>query len=112
ACFLARRRTHAASEFGKVVGRMQALDRVLPAPAINQVVPIGNDVAERATLVAEGDPAIHAARSLRAKLVFGHLEVIFAPILQALLDGTPRWRLAFDLHEARYLSHRTPIVSI
>src|ERR1700688_771852 len=86
---------------------MQTVDRVLPAPAINQIVPIGNDVAERATLVAEGDPAIHASRSLRAKLVLGHLEVILAPVLQALLDRTPRRRFPFDLHEARYLAHLT-----
>ena len=96
------RGTYAAGKFGKIVGPMEAVDRVLPAPAIDQIVPIGNYVAERAALVAEGDSAIHATRALRAKLVLGHLEVILAPILQALLDGPPRRRFPLDLHEARY----------
>ena len=73
--------TDAAGELGKIVGRMQAIDRLAPASAINQIVPVGNDVAERAALVAEGDAAIHAARALRAQLVLGHLEIVLAPVL-------------------------------
>ena len=101
-----RRRAHTSRELWKIVGRMQAVDRLAPSAAVNQIVPIRNDVAERATLVAEGNPAIHAAGALRAQLVFGHLEIEFAPILQALADRTPRRNLAFDLHEAGNLAHR------
>jgi hypothetical protein len=103
--FFARRRTYAAGEFGKVVGRMQAVDRLLPAPAIDQVVPVRDDVAERAALVAEGDAAIHASRPLRAQLVLGHLEIVLAPILQPLGDRAPCRCLALDLHESGYLAH-------
>src|SRR5262249_16587751 len=102
--------THAAGEFREVVGRMQPVDRFLPAPAIHEVVPVRDDIPERATLVAEGNSAIHAARTLRAQLVFGHLELVLAPVVQALRDRTPPRQLAIDLHEARYLSHRSLIL--
>src|SRR5262249_19213119 len=101
----ARRRAYAAGELREIVGRMQALDGFLPAPAIHQVVPVRDDVAERTALVAERDAAIHASRPLRAKLVLGQLEIILAPILQALGDRTPRRRLALDLHESGYFAH-------
>src|SRR5216683_3179674 len=60
----ARRGAYAAGEFGKVVGPMETVDRLAPVAAINQIVPIGNYVPERAALVAEGDAAIHTARAL------------------------------------------------
>src|ERR1700747_3332705 len=84
---------------------MQTVDRLLPAPAIDQVVPVRDDVAERAALVAEGDAAIHASRPLRAQLVLGHLEIVLAPVLQPLGHRAPRRRLALDLHESGYLAH-------
>src|SRR5262249_51405335 len=61
---LARRGTDAPGELREVVGRVQALDRVTPAAAIDEIVPVRDDVPERATLVAEGDAAVHAARPL------------------------------------------------
>ncbi len=36
------------------------------SPALHQVVPLGDEVAERTALVAEGDAAVHAARPLLA----------------------------------------------
>src|SRR5258708_27313228 len=84
---------------------MQAVDRLLPAPAIDQVVPVRDDVAERAALVAEGDAAIHASRPLRAQLVLRHLEIVLAPVLQSLAHRAPCRRLALDLHESRYFAH-------
>ena len=62
---LARRRADAAGELREVVRRVQALDRLAPAVAVHEVVPVGDDVPERAALVAERDAAIHAARALR-----------------------------------------------
>ena len=38
----------------------------LPAAAVHQIVPVGNEVVQRAAGVAEGHAAIHAARALRA----------------------------------------------
>ncbi len=85
----ARRRADAAGEFRKIVGRVQHANGFAPAAAIHQVVPVGNDVGERAAGVAEGHAAIHAAGALRAELVFGKVEIDLEPVVDALGDRTP-----------------------
>ena len=52
----ARRGAEAAGELGKVVRRVQPIDRGLPAIAVDEVVPVGNQVAERAALWQNGMP--------------------------------------------------------
>ena len=64
ACGLARRRAQAAGELREVVRPVQLLDRLLPAVAIDEVVPVRDQVPERAAVVAERDAALHAARPL------------------------------------------------
>jgi hypothetical protein len=61
---LARGRAQAARELREIVGRVQPVDRVAPMLAVHQVVPVGDDVAERTALVAERDATVHAARGL------------------------------------------------
>ena len=61
---LARRRTQASGELGEVVRRVQPVDRRAPAIAVDEIVPVGNQVAERAALMAERNAAVHAARRL------------------------------------------------
>ena len=63
---LARRRAQPAGELGEVVGGVQPLDRVVPVVAVDEVVPVGDQVAERAAVVAERDAAVHAAAGLLA----------------------------------------------
>jgi hypothetical protein len=46
---------------------MKPLERVSPLPAVHEVVEVRNDVPERAALMAEGDPTVHAARALLAE---------------------------------------------
>ena len=58
-----------AGELREVVGGVQAVDGLAPLVAVDEVVPVGDEVAERAALVAEGDAAVHAARALLAQLV-------------------------------------------
>ena len=65
---LARRRAQAAGELGEVVRRVQLADRVLPAVAVDEVVPVRDQVAQRAAVVAERHAAVHAARALVAQL--------------------------------------------
>src|SRR5207247_4939698 len=48
---LAGRGTDAAGELGEVVGRVQTGDRLAPAAAVHEVVPLGADVPARAPLV-------------------------------------------------------------
>ncbi len=71
----ARRGADAAGELGKIVGLVQAFQRLVPEAAINQIVPLRDQVVDRAAGghaadqragVAEGDAAIHAARALLA----------------------------------------------
>ena len=51
--FLARRRADTTGEFGEVVGRVQHLHGFAPLVAVNEVVPVGNDVVDRAAGVAD-----------------------------------------------------------
>src|SRR5207237_3451192 len=76
-----------------------------PAIAIDEVVPVGDQVAERAAGVAERHAAVHAARALLLQL--GHrqqhdelLEVLDALVLGALARVDP-----LDLQEAAELTH-------
>ena len=92
--FFAGRRADAAGEFRKVVGLEQHLQRIVPAVFVDQVIPLGNDVAQRTAVVAEGNAAVHAARALGAELVFGELEVDLLPIENAQLDRPPRGQFA------------------
>src|SRR5690606_4973236 len=46
--FLARRRADATGELREVVGLEQLQQRLVPPVAVDQVIPLGNDVAQRA----------------------------------------------------------------
>src|SRR5437588_3031427 len=76
---LARGRTNAAREFGEIVGRVELTHCFLPAAAIHQIVPVRNQIADRAAGLAERHTAIHAACALAAKLVLGKIEIDFKP---------------------------------
>ena len=65
---LARRRAHAPGHLGEVVRRVEAPRRLVDAAPVHEVVPLRDEVPERAALVAERDAAVHAARRLRADL--------------------------------------------
>ena len=65
---LAGGRADTARELGKVVGRVQHLQGILPVALVHQVVPVRNDVVDRAALVTEGNAAIHAACALLSEL--------------------------------------------
>ncbi len=64
--FLAGRRADPAGELGEVIGRVQYADRAPPLAFPHQVVPVGDEVVDRAALVTERNAAVHAARALRA----------------------------------------------
>jgi hypothetical protein len=66
----------AAGELGEVVGLVQALERFLPATAVDEVVPLRDEVVDGAAAghagddvpgVAERRAAVHAARALGAR---------------------------------------------
>src|SRR3990172_9147191 len=98
-----------AGEVREVVGGVQPLDRLPPVAAIYEVVPVGDDVVERAALVTEGDAAVHTTGGLLLEMVFGDLLVALQPVVDALLHGAARGRLPPELHEAAWFSHRRPL---
>ncbi len=65
---LARRRADPAGDLGEVVGGVQQLGGLFEVTAIHQVVPVRDDVVDRAAFVAEGDAAVHAAPALAARV--------------------------------------------
>jgi hypothetical protein len=65
---LAWRGADEARELGEVVRRVELLDGRLPLPGADQVVPVGNQVPQRAAVVAERDPAVHAPSRLLAQI--------------------------------------------
>ena len=95
----------AARELREVVRGVEAVDGLAPAVPVDEVVPVGDQVAERAALVAEGDAAVHAARALLLELVRLEGQVDLLPVVDALADGTPLGCLALDLEEAGDLAH-------
>jgi hypothetical protein len=85
----ARRGADAAGELGKIIRLVQAVERFAPEAAINQIVPFGNQIVDRAAAghaadelagVAERNAAIHAARALFLQVGFGQVEVKFLPV--------------------------------
>src|SRR5262245_57842842 len=84
---------------------MQPLDRSIPSIAIDEIVPVRNQVAERAPLMTERNTAVHAASALRFKLTRRVRQVDLAPVLHALGDRTRRLFLAMDFDEPGRLTH-------
>src|SRR5215210_519277 len=102
---LARGGAEHPREFGKVVGLVQAVYGLPPVLSVDEVVPVGDQVPQGAARVAERHAAVHAARGLALKLIVGHRLVDVAVVLDALLDGPLRGRLASDLEESFGISH-------
>ena len=60
----AGRGTNSSGKFREIVGGVQLADGLFPASAINQIIPVRNEIVDRASGVAERHAAIHAARAL------------------------------------------------
>ena len=86
---LARRRAQRPGELREVVRGVQPLDRLAPLVAVDEVVPLRDEVAQRAALVAERDAAVHAAPGLLLQPVVRELLVDLAPVLEPQVHRTP-----------------------
>src|SRR5690606_29515069 len=60
----ARGRADPAGKLRKVIGGVQYSQRLTPFLPIHQIVPVRNDVVDRASVVAERYAAVHAASTL------------------------------------------------
>ena len=103
--------THAASQgaghrrpvnSGKLLVACRRLDRRLPLVPEDQVVPVGDDVAERAAVVAERDAAVHAPAGLGAEPVGLERLVDLPPVPQPDRDGPARRELAGGTRGSRW----------
>ena len=103
----ARRGAGAAGELGEVVRLVQPIERVLPAALIDEVVPLGNQIVDRAAgrALAERHTAIHAAGTLRAQLRVDRLGEDLEKILRAHERIAVRHRLPFKLFKSCWFTH-------
>ena len=111
---LARRRTDAAGEFRKVVGRVQIARGFFPVALVDEVVEVGDLVVDRAArrarrnrtgAVAIGNAAIHAARGLVAGVLLAQGNDEFAIMLQAIGDGRILAVMPVDFEKTCDLAH-------
>jgi hypothetical protein len=77
---------------------------------VRQVVPVRNDVVQRASGVAERHAAIHAARALRSPFRRKRL-VDLEPVVDPFLHRPPRGHLAAIFHETSDLTHGQHLLS-
>src|SRR4029079_493611 len=108
---VAGRRADAARELGKVVRRVQDVECVFPLLPVDEVVPVGNDVVDRAAALAERNAAVHAARALLRgrRILEGVNELAIVP--HALVDRIGNLRDPLQFHEAGDLPPRFPACS-
>ncbi len=91
---LARGGAESAGELREVVRRVQPLDGVGPVTAPGERVPLRDEVAERAALMAERDSAVHAPTGLSLELAELLLLVDLLPVADAHRDRTAGGELA------------------
>src|SRR5690554_4744257 len=102
---LAGRRADAPGELREVVGRMQILQCLQPLTAIDEVVPVGNLVVDRAAIVAIGDAAIHAAGRLVAGRLVAQRDDEFAAVPDAVGGRLVAAVAALDFEKTCDLAH-------
>ncbi|KAI3478074.1 hypothetical protein L1887_60005 [Cichorium endivia] len=102
---LARSRADTTSEFGEVVGHEETVERILPLALEDEVVPLGNDVGDRATSVtlAEGHTAVHASRRLVLELGLAETSRELLVVLDTLGRRAVVLAQTLVLHEAARL---------
>ena len=106
---LARGRAEPPGELREVVGGVQPLHRFLALVPPDQVIPLGNQVAQRAALVAERDAAVHAAAGLGLEdsLFLGLID--FLPVHDADRNRTAGLGFALTyFQKSAWISHRSP----
>src|SRR5262245_35562832 len=84
---------------------MQPLDRGIPPIAIDEIVPVRNQIAKRASLMTERNAAVHATSALRFELSRRVWQIDLAPVLHALGNWTRRLLLAMNFDEPGRLTH-------
>src|SRR5215831_5803983 len=105
---LARCGTDAAGKFRKIVGRVQNPECCLPLVAVDEIVPVRDQIVDRAALVTERDAAIHAARRLLTVLRLRQRLDELLPAAAADIRLIIASVLALDLEKSGGLTHPQP----
>src|SRR5690606_3597676 len=120
---LAGRGAQSTGELREVVGRVQALDGAPPLAPPHQIVPLGDEVPERTSVVTERDATVHAAAGLLGDDRQEHAPkptstvasgvalaggVDLTPVAQPLRDRAALRDLARGGQEALGISHARP----
>ena len=84
---------------------MQDLARFPPLVAVNEVVPVGDDVVDRATRVAERDAAIHAARALLPQRALVERNEELVEMADAVGDRRVALLVPVEFQKTRDLAH-------
>ncbi len=96
-------------EFREVVRGMKPLDRLATLAAPHEVVPLRDEVAERAAVMTERDAAVHAAPGLLARRGRVPLLVDLFPVHEPKRDRATCRKLPLSsLQESLGISHRSP----
>ena len=90
---------------GKLLVECSVSIALLPVLLVDEVVPVRNDVVDRAAAHAERRAAVHAARALDPGLLVGQARDELAPVLHALLRRLVRLRRAARTPETGDLAH-------
>ncbi len=106
-------RASSPREFREVVRLVQAIQRIAPAILIHQVVPLGNQIVNRAagSRLAEWDATIHAPRSLRLQVVALRLCEDLQKIIRAIQRIPIGNSLSREFFEASRFAHGNPLMS-
>src|SRR4029453_16256663 len=102
------RRAEASRELGEIVGGVKPIDRLAPLVAVDQIVPVRNDIAKRTAVMAKRDAAVHAARGLVGERGLRIRRVDFAPVAKALDERRRRMLWARDFDKTGGLPHWPP----
>src|SRR5262249_1207067 len=97
---LAGRRANATRGPREVVRRVQTRARVGQAALVRVIVEVGDDVPERAAVVTERDPAVHAPSGLIPELDLRHRQLELSPVLETFRDGALFHVPTLDLEKA------------
>ncbi|CAB4949700.1 unannotated protein [freshwater metagenome] len=104
-CSLARSWTEAAGELGEVVRGVKSIDGFMPMITVDEVVPVRDEITERASVVAEGDTTVHTTTRLLTYLCDREVCVDLFPIHQADGNLTTGREFTTVLQETTAVTH-------
>lgn len=90
---------------GKLLVECRRVRRRAPLVAIDQIVPVGDQIVDRATLMTKGNAAIHAARRLLFHFGIRQRMDEFLVVLQTRFRLFIAAVLTFDFQKAGDVSH-------